>query len=446
MINTLRNRIRHSPESSQAIGEAASQQIQAYNFAVDYTLAHPNVTKYDLFKAFTEHRTQKPERWVAYTTLLRGGLTRGYNSVKSFDKATLNTLRECRKEQSNKPFRHTNQNPDTRRLLRSRKGKLVVFVDDATSVRVINPTTIKVAGITLNLIRPILLDTTIKSIQVLERKSSLRCGRNSPLSTRKYDVHIQIEVPDPVSKNLLDNPVGLDTGIANTLADSDGNFHEQPVVSQERIHQLQTRQKGCTRGSRQYRKLKRLIRKELRYHRNVKDDWEHRVAKHIAETYSLVVVEDLKHKQLRRSAKGTAENPGRNVSAKKGLNRSWAITRPAMLHTKLARHCEKTGTGYMQVDAKFTSTTCPVCGLRASGSRKSQAEFTCLDCGFNLNADIVGAINILHSGVAEEVHRGMGKSSLGGSVGILRTIWHGLENSRTVHEVPPESLSTLACG
>ena len=410
MIITIRNRIRHSPESSRIIGESASQQVQAYNFGVEYTLAHPNISKYDLFKKFTESRMRKPEKWFAQIKIIRAGLTRGFNSVRSFDKATLNTLRECIKERDGKNFKHVKQNPNTRRLLKARKDKLSVFVDDSSSIRLLDANTLRVAGLTLGLIYPLPLDANIKAIQILERKSSLRCnGRNSPLSCRKYDAHVQVYTPDPTPKNPLDNPVGLDTGIANTLTDSDGNFHEQPVVLQDMLQELMERQKRCTRGSRQHGKLQRLINKEKKYHRNVISDWEHRIAKHLAETYSTVIVEKLSHRNLRKSTKGTTENPGMNVSQKRGLNRSWARTRPAMLHQTLARHSEKTGASFVAVAPKFTSQTCPVCGLRTKESRKSQAEFACLNCGFELHADTVGSWNILESGVegfTGEVHRG----------------------------------------
>ena len=65
-----------------------------------------------------------------------------------------------------------------------------------------------------------------------------------------------------------------------------------------------------------------------------------------AQANGLVVIEDLKHKNMRRTttARGTPENPGQNVRAKSGLNRSLANARPGAMQAKLRRHCEKRGT------------------------------------------------------------------------------------------------------
>ena len=42
----------------------------------------------------------------------------------------------------------------------------------------------------------------------------------------------------------------------------------------------------------------------------------------LAQEYDCVYVEDLKAKNMTTSAKGTVENPGKNVKQKSGLNRS----------------------------------------------------------------------------------------------------------------------------
>ena len=61
MLTVIRNKVVYSPESSKAIGEAASQQRLAYNAGVEYVLAHPNVSKFDLNKQLTVWRHQDPK-------------------------------------------------------------------------------------------------------------------------------------------------------------------------------------------------------------------------------------------------------------------------------------------------------------------------------------------------------------------------------------------------
>ncbi|WP_407669271.1 zinc ribbon domain-containing protein [Orrella marina] len=42
----------------------------------------------------------------------------------------------------------------------------------------------------------------------------------------------------------------------------------------------------------------------------------------------------------------------------------------------------------------------PWCGHVSAQNRQTQARFACVDCGFEENADLVGAINILAAGHA----------------------------------------------
>ena len=132
MLTTIRNRVRHSAGSSQVIGEQASRQRQAYNQAVEYTLAHPNVTRYGLQAVLTRWRQENKEKWVGTLAVQHPGLYRGRDSVRKFRRADAPVLRECLKELKHRaktdrkparPPKHGNnpgRDPDSRRLLRSR--------------------------------------------------------------------------------------------------------------------------------------------------------------------------------------------------------------------------------------------------------------------------------------------------------------------------------------
>nr|WP_227498947.1 transposase [Marinobacter sp. ELB17] len=87
---------------------------------------------------------------------------------------------------------------------------------------------------------------------------------------------------------------------------------------------------------------------------------------------------------MSRSAKGTTDNPGTNVAAKSGLNRSilnqgWHEFR---------------GGEVLAVPAHYTRQTCPACQHVSVDNRKTQARFKCVECGFSENAYLAGAINI----------------------------------------------------
>jgi len=96
----------------------------------------------------------------------------------------------------------------------------------------------------------------------------------------------------------------------------------------------------------------------------------------------------------------SAEQPGKQVRAKSGLNKSildqgWFEFR-RQLDYKLAWN----GGWLIAVPPQNTSRTCPCCGHVSKDNRQTQARFECVGCGFEENADVVGAINVLRAGHA----------------------------------------------
>ena len=102
----------------------------------------------------------------------------------------------------------------------------------------------------------------------------------------------------------------------------------------------------------------------------------------------MIRVEDLQITNMTRSAKGTRENPGRNVRQKAGLNRGILTSGWGLLMRRLE---DKAPGRVEKISPAFTSQRCSACGHIAAESRKSQALFA---CGFTLNADVNAARNI----------------------------------------------------
>lgn len=61
-------------------------------------------------------------------------------------------------------------------------------------------------------------------------------------------------------------------------------------------------------------------------------------------------------------------------------------------------HCEREAVPFVLVPAKNTSITCPKCGFVDEKNRNGE-RFKCLKCGYEADADIVGAMNISKAGV-----------------------------------------------
>ncbi|HEV2372423.1 MAG TPA: zinc ribbon domain-containing protein [Streptosporangiaceae bacterium] len=123
----------------------------------------------------------------------------------------------------------------------------------------------------------------------------------------------------------------------------------------------------------------------------VKPGHVRRLSRNVGRRFDVIRVENLKIRNMTRSAKGSIGQPGRNVAQKAGLNREilrsgWGL---------LARRLEDKAPGRVQrVNPAFTSQRCSACGHIAAGSRESQALFHCVACGHTLNADVNAAINI----------------------------------------------------
>jgi putative transposase len=99
-----------------------------------------------------------------------------------------------------------------------------------------------------------------------------------------------------------------------------------------------------------------------------------------------------------RGARGTLEQPGKNVAAKAGLNRSIAQEAWDRTMSMLAYKTARNGGTLAKVPAPLTSRHCHACGFVTPGSRESQESFVCKNsrCRWTGNADENAARNILH--------------------------------------------------
>ena len=126
---------------------------------------------------------------------------------------------------------------------------------------------------------------------------------------------------------------------------------------------------------------------------------EHGITTEIARNHGLIAIEDTAISNMTKSAKGTLDKPGKKVAQKRGLNRSILSQRWAAISQKLEYKSRWYGRQFVRVPAQHTSQTCPACGNVDAGNRTTQAQFHCLKCGTNANADVIGAENIRCRGV-----------------------------------------------
>lgn len=195
--------------------------------------------------------------------------------------------------------------------------------------------------------------------------------------------------PDPIPVPGNCEVVGVDRGVAVTLAYSTGEMLHAPTPVP--IRQAAQALSRCKRGSNRRRKAKQRIARVHVRNADRRKDFIEKATTDLSRRFDLIRVEDLKVANMTRSAKGTVEKPGRNVRQKAGLNRSimasgWGIF-VRRLQDKAPQRVEK-------VNPAYTSLTCSVCRHVDRNSRKSQALFCCTACGRTANADVNAACNI----------------------------------------------------
>jgi len=235
-------------------------------------------------------------------------------------------------------------------------------------------------------------------------RSTLGAVKNVTVSQSggKWYVSIQTEreVEQPLPQG---GAVGIDMGIARFATLSDGTFYA-PLNSFKRqetaLRKAQQAMSRKTKFSNNWKKARARVQKIHSRIGNARRDYLHKCSTAISQNHAMVCIEDLQVRNMSKSAKGSAAQPGKQVQAKSGLNKSildqgWFEFR-RQLDYKLAWN-----SGHLvAVPPQNTSRTCPCCGHVSAENRQTQVRFACVECGFEENADLVGAINVLRAGHA----------------------------------------------
>jgi putative transposase len=230
-----------------------------------------------------------------------------------------------------------------------------------------------------------------------------RWSRAVPAGTSSYRVsmdragrwHVAFAViPDPVLGPGNEQVVGIDRGVAVAAALSTGELlHVAGLTARERrrMRRLERKLVRTRRGSNRRGRVRLAIARLKARETDRRKDWAEKASTSLARRFDLIRVEDLRIKNMTRSARGTPQDPGRNVRAKAGLNRGilrsgWGL---------LVRRLEEKAPGRVErIKPAFTSQLCSACGQVDEKSRESQAVFRCTACGYACHADVNAARNI----------------------------------------------------
>ena len=211
------------------------------------------------------------------------------------------------------------------------------------------------------------------------------------------------EVEDYTKLTYSAKEIGLDMGITDSVTTSDGEFYnlskKLKLLDQKKkkLQRRNSKNKKRTIGSRSWVKTKKQIAKIYKQQINIRKDFHHKLSDKLTKTHGLIVHEDLKIKNMSKSAKGTVENPGKNVAQKSGLNREISNQGWGMFFRFLEYKGKQRGVEVLRVSPQGTSQICSSCDHKDPKSRNGK-HYECTDCGHKDDADVNGAKNILTRG------------------------------------------------
>jgi len=183
-----------------------------------------------------------------------------------------------------------------------------------------------------------------------------------------------INAPEPTP----DEPngfLGIDMGIVNIAADSDGVFYSGNQVNglRKRHAKIRTKlQRKNTKASK--RLLKKRSNKEMRFARHINHVISKSAVAKAKDTGRGIALEDLGGIRGR-------------ITVKKSQRRqqySWAFSQ---LRQFIEYKAKLVGVVVQSVDPHNTSRTCPICGCIDKHNRVSQSLFKCVSCGYSAPAD-----------------------------------------------------------
>jgi putative transposase len=232
----------------------------------------------------------------------------------------------------------------------------------------------------------------IGTVRYIKSRSVVGTIKNVTCSCKagRWFVSIQTEnqMGFPIPKTTT--AIGIDLGVTNFATLSDGTFIK-PLNSfkrhEQRLKKYQRQMSRKVKGSKNQAKAKKKLQKAHVSIANARNDFLHKTSRQIVDNHAMIVVEDLKVKNMTKSG-----------SCKKGLNKSILDQGWGEFKRQLAYKSKWNGTTFIEVPAAYTSQTCSACGHVHKDNRMTQFNFTCVACGHHEHADVNAAKNILARG------------------------------------------------
>ena len=228
---------------------------------------------------------------------------------------------------------------------------------------------------------------------------------------QRFAAYVVFEVDQPEPRAPTGRVVGIDLGVNELVATSEGELVTNPRHLRHSAERLATAQRlgaGRKQGSHRRRKAGQIVAAVHRKIAHQRRDLHHHVSKALVARYDVIVHEDLAITNMTRRPAARPNLDGgydpNGAAAKSGLNREILAAGWGQLLRMLSYKAEEAGREIIAVDPRHTSRTCAACA-HVDGGNRSGAVFRCLRCGHQAHADINAAQNILRAGLARRLER-----------------------------------------
>lgn len=220
----------------------------------------------------------------------------------------------------------------------------------------------------------------------------------------RWYLSLTLDIGTPQRQRTGDAAMAFDWGVETFLTGLDHAEREVRLenprwwqAEKDRVTGLQhaVSRKRNKRSNRRRKAVRRLSAARAKTARR-RLDWAHKEAAKLASRFALVATEELCIANMTRSAAGTKEEPGRNVSQKAGLNREILDTAPALFTSLFRLKVMETGGEWVEVPTRKLkpSQRCPACWSLAKKSLSDRTH-ACAECGHTESRDLASARVVL---------------------------------------------------
>ena len=207
------------------------------------------------------------------------------------------------------------------------------------------------------------------------------------LRNGKWFLNVTVDVPEEKEIEAVE-VLGLDMGIVNICADSDGNKYSGAKLNKVRHRNRALRRKLQRIGTKSARRLlKKRSRKEQRFAKDTNHTISRRIVSLAKRTNRMIAIEELTGIRSRVRAR----------KRERTKLHSWAF---AELGGMLDYKAKIAGVPLLRINPHNTSRQCSQCGHTEKANRKTRDSFVCKSCGHAACADSNGAANIRLKGLA----------------------------------------------